>query len=270
MQKTNKLVGFKVAFSFAVLITGMQTYWNIGLYNENSQLDDEIATKKIALDQASDELLINLEKLEEVESNLAESRKANDKLEENVEEFSIQLDEKEEIIKSLEQELNKSQAEVEKAQSANFIKNKERGNESSASQQESTSKDSEEKSEEIVEKKEDTTEKEESTVVSSNNALAMEATYYTARCEGCSGITFDGTDVRNTIYKDGKRVVATDPSVIRTGSVVRVVNSDGSSFEAIAADIGGAIKGNKIDILVETKDEARRLGRVPVDVEVLN
>src|SRR5690625_2591600 len=40
------------------------------------------------------------------------------------------------------------------------------------------------------------------------------ATHYTAYCDGCSGITYNGTDVRNTIYKDGYNVIAVDIDIL--------------------------------------------------------
>jgi|SRR5690625_7615716 len=86
------------------------------------------------------------------------------------------------------------------------------------------------------------------------------ATHYTAECDGCSGITYTGYDVRRTIHKDDMRIIAVDPDVIPLGSVVTVELSDGSSFKAIALDIGGAIKGNRIDILVSDKATAYQLG----------
>src|SRR5690625_660251 len=96
-----------------------------------------------------------------------------------------------------------------------------------------------------------------------------EATAYTARCEGCSGITKTGYDVRNTIYYEGKRVIAVDPSVIPLHSAVRITTAGGDSFEAVALDTGSAIKGNRIDILYATKDEARKFGRQTLEVEIL-
>ncbi|RPF54756.1 3D domain-containing protein [Abyssicoccus albus] len=95
------------------------------------------------------------------------------------------------------------------------------------------------------------------------------ATYYTASCNGCSGFTATGQDVRGSTYVNGKRVIAVDPNVIPLGSTVRVTTGNGEQFEAIAGDTGGAIKGNKIDILVGDKSTARSLGRTSATVEVL-
>jgi len=106
-------------------------------------------------------------------------------------------------------------------------------------------------------------------VKESANISTYEATAYTARCEGCSGITKTGYDVRDTIYYEGKRIIAVDPDLIPLHSTVRITTLGGESFEAVALDIGSAIKGNRIDILYATKDEARKFGRQTLEVEIL-
>lgn len=99
--------------------------------------------------------------------------------------------------------------------------------------------------------------------------LTMIASHYTSRCEGCSGITATGIDVTRTIYANGLRVIAVDPRVIPLGSVVRVEYADGTTFKAIAGDVGGAIKNNRIDVLVASESEAYRLGKQTVTVTIL-
>lgn len=103
----------------------------------------------------------------------------------------------------------------------------------------------------------------------STQTIEVVATHYTATCEGCIGITKNGTDVRNTIYSGGKRIIAVDPSVIPLNSTVQVTYADGMTFKAIAADVGGAIKGGRIDVLVASESEAYRLGRKKASVEIL-
>lgn len=100
-------------------------------------------------------------------------------------------------------------------------------------------------------------------------AQAYEATAYTSYCEGCSGITKTGVNLRQSIYSEGKRVIAVDPRHIPLGSIVRVTLADGSSFEAIAEDIGGIIKGAIIDVAHETKADANRFGRQSVEVRMI-
>lgn len=99
--------------------------------------------------------------------------------------------------------------------------------------------------------------------------LTMLASHYTARCEGCSGVTATGIDVTRTIYANGLRVIAVDPRVIPLGSIVRVEYADGTTFRAIAGDIGGAIKNRRIDVLVASENEAYRLGKQTVTVTIL-
>ncbi|MFC4355821.1 ubiquitin-like domain-containing protein [Chryseomicrobium palamuruense] len=89
------------------------------------------------------------------------------------------------------------------------------------------------------------------------------ATAYTAYCTGCSGITATGIDLRSN---PNLKVIAVDPRVIPLGSKVWV---EGYGY-AIAGDTGGAIKGNKIDIFIPTKDQALAFGRKQVRVKVIN
>ncbi|MET1134711.1 3D domain-containing protein [Bacillus subtilis] len=99
----------------------------------------------------------------------------------------------------------------------------------------------------------------------------FEASAYTADCpEGCSGITATGIDVTGTIYHAGKRIIAVDPSVIALGSTVEVRQADGTTFEAVAQDTGGYIKGAKIDVLVANETDAVQFGRQSVQVRVIN
>ncbi len=67
-------------------------------------------------------------------------------------------------------------------------------------------------------------------------------------------------------------VIAVDPSVIPLGTRVYVETADGNYIygTAVAADIGGAIKGNKIDICVNTASEANSFGRRSVNVYILD
>lgn len=100
------------------------------------------------------------------------------------------------------------------------------------------------------------------------SSITMEATYYTADCYGCSGITAYGYDVRGTIYAEGFRVIAVDPWMIPLGTLVWV-DTPYESFMAIAGDTGGAINGYRVDILVGSQYEALNKGRHYVTVTPL-
>ena len=84
--------------------------------------------------------------------------------------------------------------------------------------------------------------------------LSMEATAYTAECEGCSGITATGIDL---LADRNKKVIAVDPSVIPLGTKVHVEGYG----TAVAGDVGGAIKGNIIDVHLPTTQDAINWGR---------
>ncbi len=92
---------------------------------------------------------------------------------------------------------------------------------------------------------------------------------YTAFCSsGCTGRTATGYNVSNTIYYDGMRIIAVDPSVIPLGSIVEV-KTPSESFRAIALDTGGNINGKTIDILVDSVSEANRWGNRSVQLRVI-
>lgn len=69
-----------------------------------------------------------------------------------------------------------------------------------------------------------------------------------------------------------KGIVAVDPSVIPLGTRLYIESADGSYVygTCVAADTGGAIKGNRIDLCFDTRGEAIRFGRKPVKVYILN
>jgi len=89
------------------------------------------------------------------------------------------------------------------------------------------------------------------------------ATAYTPYCKGCSGTSATGINLRSGA---GLKVIAVDPSVIKLGSKVWVEGYG----TAVAGDTGGAIKGNKIDILVQSDAQASKWGVKKVRIKVLN
>jgi uncharacterized protein YabE (DUF348 family) len=90
----------------------------------------------------------------------------------------------------------------------------------------------------------------------------VSTTAYTAYCNGCSGRTATGLDLR---ANPNSKVIAVDPRIIPLGTKVYV---EGYGY-AIAADTGGAIKGYKIDVFFPTKAEAFRWGVRKVKIKIL-
>ncbi len=97
---------------------------------------------------------------------------------------------------------------------------------------------------------------------SSNQTMYVTATAYTAYCDGCSGVTYTGIDLR---ANPNQKVIAVDPNVIPLGSKVWVEGYG----TAIAGDTGSAIKGNRIDLFIPNHDEAVRYGVKEVKIEII-
>lgn len=74
-------------------------------------------------------------------------------------------------------------------------------------------------------------------------------------CGDGDGLTASGTEVTPYV------TVAVDPKVIPLGSTVLVDFGDGEIHYFVAEDVGGAVKGNHIDIAVKEHEEALELGR---------
>ncbi|WP_121616600.1 G5 and 3D domain-containing protein [Virgibacillus halodenitrificans] len=98
--------------------------------------------------------------------------------------------------------------------------------------------------------------------IKSSNEFYVNATAYSANCNGCSGITATGI---NLISNPNVKVIAVDPSIIPLGTKVWV---EGYGY-ATAADTGGAIKGNRIDIFMPSKSQANNYGVKKVKIRIL-
>jgi 3D (Asp-Asp-Asp) domain-containing protein len=92
--------------------------------------------------------------------------------------------------------------------------------------------------------------------------ITVKSTAYTAYCSGCSGVTATGINLKKN---PNAKVIAVDPKVIPLGTKVYVEGYG----EAVAGDTGGAIKGNKIDVHMSTKQKAKNWGVRTVKVQIL-
>lgn len=102
-----------------------------------------------------------------------------------------------------------------------------------------------------------------STTNTSSREITVKATAYTASCEGCSGTTATGINLK---ANPNAKVIAVDPSVIPLGSKVYVEGYG----NATAADTGGAIKGNRIDVFIPAEQDAINFGVKQLKVTILN
>ncbi len=112
-------------------------------------------------------------------------------------------------------------------------------------------------------KSQSTTAKETSNTSVDGQTLNVSATAYTANCAGCSGVTATGVDLN---ANPNAKVIAVDPNVIPLGSQVHIEGY--GTFTA--ADTGGAIQGNKIDIYMPNHQDAVNFGRRNLKVTILN
>jgi uncharacterized protein YabE (DUF348 family) len=91
----------------------------------------------------------------------------------------------------------------------------------------------------------------------------VNSTAYTADCNGCSGATATGINLR---ANPNAKIIAVDPRIIPLGTKVFV---EGYGY-AIAADTGSAIKGYKIDVFFPSTADAYRWGVRKVKIKILN
>lgn len=83
-------------------------------------------------------------------------------------------------------------------------------------------------------------------------------------CEPYKHICGDGKGLTRTGLPVHPGLISVDPNVIPLGSIVMI---DGTEY--IAEDTGGMIKGNKIDMAVQTHQEALKLGVYWADVYII-
>lgn len=93
----------------------------------------------------------------------------------------------------------------------------------------------------------------------SSRSILMRASAYSAYDPGNSNRTATGSFLR-------KGLVAVDPSVIPLGTRLFIPGYG----DAIADDIGGAIKGNRIDLAFDSHAEALQFGRQDITVYIID
>jgi len=97
--------------------------------------------------------------------------------------------------------------------------------------------------------------------------IRMKVTAYSPDERSC-GASADGiTASGHSVLTNGGFLVAADPKVLPLGSLVSVPGYDGGAVVPVL-DVGGAIKGDRLDVLFPTHAEAMRWGVQTVDVTV--
>jgi len=88
--------------------------------------------------------------------------------------------------------------------------------------------------------------------------ITLESTAYTRYDEGCTDYTYNGTYLR-------RGLAAVDPNIIPLGTRLYIPDYG----YAIADDIGGAIQGHRIDLAMDTLEEAFDYGRRHVTAYII-
>ena len=271
-----------IVFCITLLGLGVYHVYAVGQLREQvEQANEDIEKLEQKQINYSAENKSLSEELEELESTHLQKLEKIETYEEQMNQLEEDINHKEEEINKKEEEINKlnkdlqakRSREEEEARLAKESK-KEENDKTTLLSSNNTSK-SEQKDESSNNSSDNTNNNEVSTssssdIETSNNLGTFTVTFY-AVGDGMtpSTTTANGTEVANTIYSpEGYRIIAVDTSVIPMNTIVRV-NMGGQSFLAKSSDTGSAIKGNKIDLLVSSPEEALRNGVQTATIEIV-
>ncbi|RLS93983.1 MAG: hypothetical protein DWI10_03900 [Planctomycetota bacterium] len=97
--------------------------------------------------------------------------------------------------------------------------------------------------------------------------LNMRVTAYSPDARSCGGSADGITASGHAVTTNGGFLVAADPKLLPLGSMVSLDGYDGGAVVPVL-DVGGAIKGSRLDILFPTHEAARKWGVRDVEVTV--
>lgn len=224
--------------SSIVLLVGVQGTYSI-------KINEDRKYKDIQISEISNELKESSESVNRLQKLLKETKTSFDNKSKEAKEVENKLKQEQENVKELKKSLKEAVAKKQEREKQLYANN-----------------DAQEvvQSNEIYnEPVEQTQTQTESVVNGSGSGMVFESTAYDGYAMG--GMTASGVRINS----QGDRIIAVDPSVIPLGSRVYVEGYG----EAIAADTGGAIKGNIIDLNM-SEAEAVQWGRRPVNITILD
>ncbi len=97
--------------------------------------------------------------------------------------------------------------------------------------------------------------------------MTMVVTAYSPDSRSC-GDSADGiTASLHDVQTNGGRLVAADKRVLPLGSMISVPGYDNGRIVPVL-DVGGAIKGSRLDVLFPTHEQARKFGKRTVQVTI--
>lgn len=241
-----------ILFGLAIILATVEAIYSIAriheLEDENNLNEQIIESQAIELDQSG-------KLLDHRTMEISELTKENDRLKKEQKKQKEQQKKQDKLINQLKTEIDKLK-EKQAAQSVSKATKTTKAN--AATEATAVTNKAVEKEKPLVEKA-----NVEIGQPKTQKTITVKATAYTAYCNGCSGVTKKGVNLRKNPQA---KVIAVDPSVIPLGSKVKV---EGYGY-AVASDTGGAIKGNRIDVFIPDLQKAEKFGvRNQVKVEVI-
>jgi 3D (Asp-Asp-Asp) domain-containing protein len=97
--------------------------------------------------------------------------------------------------------------------------------------------------------------------------MKMTVTGYSPDARSCGGSADGITATLHSVHTNAHRLVAADPRVLAYGSMLTIPGYD-SGHVVPVLDCGGAIKGNRLDLLFPTHEQALKWGKRKVTVTV--
>ncbi|MCK4871653.1 MAG: 3D domain-containing protein [Phycisphaerales bacterium] len=97
--------------------------------------------------------------------------------------------------------------------------------------------------------------------------LTMIVTAYSPDSRSCGNFADGITASGYSVWTNGMKLAAADTSILPFGSLITVPGYDGDNVVPVL-DRGGAIKGNRLDMLYPTHEIARQWGRQKLTVTV--
>jgi 3D (Asp-Asp-Asp) domain-containing protein len=98
-------------------------------------------------------------------------------------------------------------------------------------------------------------------------SLRMRVTAYSPDERSCGGSADGITASGYSVFTNGGFLVAADPRILPMGSLLSVPGYDGGAVVPVL-DVGGAIKGNRLDVLFPTHEVAMEWGVRELEVTV--
>lgn len=97
--------------------------------------------------------------------------------------------------------------------------------------------------------------------------IRMVVTAYSPDARSCGGSADGYTATLHSVHTNAGKLVAADPRVLAYGSMLSIPGYDSARVVPVL-DCGGAIKGNRLDVLFPTHEQARRWGVRRLNVTV--